>query len=46
MGQGWHQTSRRLYIFLWKGDQNNELGTGFFLYTEESYLQLVVGCRT
>jgi hypothetical protein len=32
MVERWHQTSRRIYIFLWKGHENHELGTGFFVH--------------
>ena len=32
MGWRWHRTSRRLYIFLWKGNENHELGTGSFVH--------------
>jgi exonuclease III len=28
----WHQTSSQIYIFLGKGNENHELGTGFFVH--------------
>jgi hypothetical protein len=37
MGGQWHRTSRGIHIFLRKGNENHELGTGFFLYIKESY---------
>jgi exonuclease III len=49
---GWHQTGRRIQIFYGKGNENYELGTGFFLCIRESYQHvrglslLVIGCRT
>jgi hypothetical protein len=35
MGRRWHQTSRRIYIFYGKGNDNHELGKGFS-YIRES----------
>jgi hypothetical protein len=32
MGRRWHWTSGRIYIFLWKGNENHELGTSFFIH--------------
>jgi hypothetical protein len=32
MGQRWHRTSRTVYIFYGKENQNHELGTGFFVH--------------
>jgi hypothetical protein len=32
MGQRWYRTSRRIYIFYGKGNENHELGTGFFVH--------------
>jgi hypothetical protein len=29
----WHRTCGRIHIFLLKGNENNELGTGFFVHT-------------
>jgi hypothetical protein len=39
MGGQWHRTSRRIHILYGKGNENNELDTGF-LYIRESYQQL------
>jgi hypothetical protein len=32
MRQGWHQTSRRIYIFLWKEKSDHDLRTRFFVH--------------
>jgi hypothetical protein len=32
MGKWWRQTSRRIHIFYGKGNDNHELGTGFFVH--------------
>jgi hypothetical protein len=32
MEQGWRRTSRRIYIFYGKGNENHELGRGFFVH--------------
>jgi hypothetical protein len=50
MGAQWHPTSRTIHFYMWKGNENNELGTGF-LSIRESYqqlrgLSLVIGCHT
>jgi hypothetical protein len=31
MGQRWHRTSKRIYIFMWKGNANHELGCFSFV---------------
>jgi hypothetical protein len=31
MEQRWHRTSRPVYVFLWEGNHNHELGTGIFV---------------
>jgi hypothetical protein len=32
MGGRWHRTCGRIHIFLWKANENHELGTGFFVH--------------
>jgi hypothetical protein len=32
VGWRWHRTSRQIYIFQWRGNENLELGTGFFVH--------------
>jgi exonuclease III len=32
MGGRWHRTSGRVHIFLWKGNENHELGIGFSVH--------------
>jgi hypothetical protein len=32
MGGQWHRTSRRIHILYGKGNENHELGTGFFVH--------------
>jgi hypothetical protein len=32
MGKGGHCTGRRLYIFVWTGEWDHQLGTGFFVH--------------
>jgi exonuclease III len=32
MGGRWHQTCGRIHIFYGKGNENHELGTGFFVH--------------
>jgi hypothetical protein len=32
MGGWWHRTCGRIHIFYGKGNENNELGTGFFVH--------------
>jgi hypothetical protein len=32
MGGWWHQTCWRIHIFYGKGNENHELGTGFFVH--------------
>jgi hypothetical protein len=39
MGGQWHQISR-IHFSYREGNENNELGTGFFLCIRESYQQL------
>jgi hypothetical protein len=32
MGGQWHRTSRRIHMLYGKGNENDELGTGFFVH--------------
>jgi hypothetical protein len=32
MSGRWYPNSRRMHIFLWKGNENHELGTGAFMH--------------
>jgi hypothetical protein len=32
MGEQWHRTSRKIHILYGNGNENHELGTGFFVH--------------
>jgi hypothetical protein len=49
MGQRWHRTSRRIYIFLWIGNENHELGYVRHVMSGQKLrrqILLVIGCHT
>jgi hypothetical protein len=41
MGGQWHRTSRRIHILYGKGNENDELGTGFFVHKRISAVKRV-----